>query len=340
MTELIKYIEKLVNTPSPTGFTKEIGAYLIKNAKNKNIDAVQTRKGAVVYRFPGENEKETIMFAAHIDTLGAMVKQVKEDKVLMAPIGGYPPFYVIGDYCTIHTFDGKKISGTILPDNPAVHVNETLKKNYKPDFSTLFIRVDERVDSKEKQTHLSNQIEVGNYISFDASFQYKNGFVKSRHLDDKASCAVFLGLSDAIANGSLRLKKNVHFFFNITEETGQGMAGVSDGVDDLIIVDMGVVGDGCNGDEYHVSICPKDSSGPYHYDLTQELIQTAKDNEIGYKVDVFPFYASDGSSVLRSGKDMRVALLGPGVSASHGHERTHTSALEQTQNLITAYIRV
>ncbi len=185
---------------------------------------------------------------------------------------------------------------------------------------------------------IDNGIEVGNFISFDPGFNTVNGFIKSRHLDDKASCAILLYLADMIVEKKIELKKNVQFFFNISEETGQGIAGFTENINDLIIVDMGVVGDGCNGDEYNVSICAKDSSGPYNYDLTQVLINVAKEESIGYKTDVFPFYGSDGSAILRSCRDMRIALVGPGVSASHGYERTHIDSLTQTQALIEAYI--
>ncbi len=336
MPSIVDYVEKLINIPSPTGFTKEIQNYLIENAKQKSISITHTQKGAVIYHFESNNKNATTLFSSHIDTLGAMVqeiknREIKDQTVRFSPIGGYPPAYVIGNYCTIHTFDGQKISGTILPDNPAAHVNKSLKKDYKPDFSALSIRVDLKED-------LNTAIEVGNFISFDPGFDEVNGFVKSRHLDDKASCAILLYLADMIVEKKIKLKKNVQFFFNISEETGQGIAGFTEEINDLIIIDMGVVGDGCNGDEFNVSICAKDSSGPYNYDLTQALINTAKEEEIGYKTDVFPFYGSDGSAILRSCRDMRIALLGPGVSASHGYERTHVDSLNHTQALIEAYI--
>jgi len=337
MTSIVDYIQKLVEIPSPTGFTKDVGAFLVENAAKKNIDVVQTRKGAVIYRFDCEKSDETVLFAAHVDTLGAMVTKIKEDSVMFSPVGGSPPSYLVGNYCTIHGFEGEKNYGTILPDNPAFHVNDTLKKKYRPDLSNLSIRVDIPKEENDKN-YLKKEIEIGNFISFDPGFSFAKGFVKSRHLDDKASCAILLYLADLIVKEKIKLRKNVQFFFNISEETGQGIAGFSDMIDDLIIVDMGVVGEGCNGDEYHVSICAKDTSGPYNYDLTQELIKICKKENIGYKIDVFPFYGSDGSSVMRSCKDMRVALIGPGVSASHGYERTHVNALDRSMELIRDYI--
>lgn len=335
MNTLAEMLKTLVHIPSPSGFTENISNYLMTVAQKAGINAEKTRKGAVIYKFEGEKTGDTVMFAAHMDTLGAMVSRVMDDRICFSPLGGYPALYIVGNYCTIHTQEHGAVKGTILPGNPADHVNKALKKDYKPEIETLCIRPD--VNCMDNS--LGDLVSVGDFISFDPQWEENNGFIKSRHLDDKASCAVLLALASEIAEKGLKLRCNVEFFFNVTEETGQGMAGVSKNVGDLVIVDMGVVGEGCNGDEYHVSICAKDTSGPYNHELTRELVQTAKNNAIPFKMDVFPFYSSDGSMVLRSCNDLRVALIGPGVSASHGYERTHEKALEGTFELIKAYIR-
>jgi putative aminopeptidase FrvX len=332
---IISYVEKLVTTPSPTGYTQLVEQYLIENAQEKQIAFEHTRKGAVLYKFETEEAQSNVMFAAHVDTLGAIVKEVKRKTLKLSSVGGYPIMYVIGDYCRIHTFDGKVYEGTILPDNPAAHVNRVLGK-MKLELKKLSIRVD--LAPKKKKDTLKNYIDVGNFVSFDPKFRAVNGFVKSRHLDDKASAAVMLYVADVLKEHFADLSRNVYLFFNITEETGQGIAGFPH-IDDLIIVDMGVVGDGVNGDEFHVSICAKDSSGPYNYELTQQLISLGKEHDIGYKTDIFPYYVSDGSAVLRSGGDLRVALIGPGVSASHGYERTHVDSLTNTAKLLMCFLQ-
>ena len=332
---LVSYLETLITTPSPTGYTKLVEQYLISHAQEKKIAFEHTRKGAVLYKFESGSARSNVMFAAHVDTLGAIVKEVRRETLKLSSIGGYPVMYVIGDYCRIHTFDDHQYEGTILPDNPAAHVNKELD-TLEMKLEKLSVRVD--FVPKNKKDTLKNCIEVGNFVSFDPKFRVVNDFIKARHLDDKASGAVLLYLADVLNEVQSALSCNVYLFFNITEETGQGIAGFPQRIDDLIIVDMGVVGDGADGDEFHVSICAKDSSGPYNYDLTQRLVSLGKQYQIGYKTDIFPFYSSDGSSALRAGGDMRVALVGPGVSASHGYERTHINALTNTAKLLLCFL--
>lgn len=198
----------------------------------------------------------------------------------------------------------------------------------------VYIRPDIITD---KNKSLENFIEVGNFVSFEPKFKLVNNFIKSRHLDDKSSASILLDLSNLINKYKNKLRKNIYFYFNITEETGQGIAGMPD-IDNLIIVDMGVVGDDVKENEYSVSICAKDSSVPYNYNLVHKMVSLAKNNNIDYKVDVFPYYRSDVSAALRAGKDIKVGLIGPGVSASHGHERTHIKGLMNTAKLILNFI--
>ncbi|PID55787.1 hypothetical protein CSB45_14335 [candidate division KSB3 bacterium] len=332
--DIIAHLKNLVKIPSPTGYTRDIEDFLLKTAQRSQIACEHTRKGAVLYKFEAEAAESNLMFTAHVDTLGAMVSKVGRSSVSLSSIGGNPVIYLIGDYCTIHAFDGKTYEGTILPKNPAAHVNNGLN-SLKLTIEQLEVRVD--LPLKESQDALQQRIEVGNFVSFDPKFRRVNGFVKCRHLDDKASAAILLHVATLLTQEASRLKRNIYFFFNCTEETGQGIGGFPP-LDECIIVDMGVVGDAAAGDEYHVSICAKDSSGPYHYALTQRLIAIARQRGISYKSDVFPFYSSDGSSALRAGSDMRVALIGPGVSASHGYERSHTAALLNTAKLIVGFI--
>jgi len=331
---VVSYIEQLVKIPSPTGYTKQLEDLLVNSAKEKNIAVEQTKKGAVIYKFESEHADENVMFAVHVDTLGAMVKEVKHDRLTLQPIGASPILYMIGDYCQIHTFDGKTYEGTILPNNPALHVNNNVDKT-EMKAENVCVRVD--IALRDKNDLLENYIEVGSFISFDPHFKYVDGFVKSRHLDDKASAGILLHVADLLNKASLTIKKNIYLFYNTSEETGQGIAGFPH-LDELIIVDMGVVGEGVAGDEFHVSICAKDSSGPYNYDLTQKLIHISKQHKIDYKVDIFPYYSSDGSAALRAGGDMLVALIGPGVSASHGYERTHVDSLKNTTRLLWEFI--
>lgn len=287
-----------------------------------------------MYAFEYEHADKNLMLTAHVDTLGAIIKEVYYDTLKLSLIGGYPVLYLIGDYCQIHGFDGKIYEGTILPDNPAAHVNNKLNE-FELKIENLSVRVDLPLNNGRES--LAQYIEVGNFVSLDPKYRYLNGFIKSRHLDDKASGAILLYVADILNKLKVKLHSNIYLYFNITEETGQGIAGLPT-IDDLIVVDMGVVGSGTRGDEFSVSICAKDSTGPYNYDLTQALIQLSKKHRIDYKTDIFPYYGSDGSTALRAGGDMRVALIGPGVSASHGYERTHIDALINTTKLILCFL--
>ena len=332
--KIVEKIEKLVKIPSPTGFTGKVRDFLVENAEKNGISYRVTKKGAVVYSF-GPQNKEGTFFAAHVDALGAIVTAVDDasERVKITTVGGYPALYIIGEICTVHTRKGAEYVGTFLPENPAVHVNSKLKEMV-PDFDNCSLRVDVALKNGEK---LSDLISVGDFVSLDCGFRYVDGYVNSRHLDDKASAGIFLHLSEIIKKNESKLKNRISFFFNVTEETGQGIAATPQG-DDLIVVDMGVVGKGTAGSEKCVSICAKDSSGPYNYDLTTELINLAEKNGIAFKTDIFPFYGSDGSALLRSCSDTRVALIGQGVNASHGYERSHVDGLVATATLILAYI--
>jgi putative aminopeptidase FrvX len=272
----------------------------------------------MIYKFESNKPSRKIMLSVHVDTLGAIVKKIDPNVVRFDLIGGCPPEYIIGNYCTIHTFDGKEITGTIVHSNPAVHVNKELyDKKFKVE--DLIVRPD--IKLKGDNDKLSDYIEIGNFISFDPRFQIRNGFVKSRHLDDKASAGILLNIVDILIEKmkkpGFKLDANIYCFFNVTEETGQGIAGYPE-IDDFLVVDMGALGEGLSGDEFNVSICVKDATGPYHYD--------------------FPHYGSDGSGALRAGADVRVALIGPGVAASHGHERTHVDSLLGVHKLVLKYL--
>ncbi|WP_028972979.1 hypothetical protein [Spirochaeta cellobiosiphila] len=330
MENILDKLKTLINIPSPTGMTDQAANYIYNWAKQKNLDVQKLHKGSVIVTLKAEKAvKEPLILASHIDTLGAMVSGVS-DYIELTPIGGYPANYILGNYCSIHT-DKKIFKGTILPKNPAVHVNSKLKDHVLK-FSDLQVRVDYLPQEGEL---LKELILPGDFISLDPAFDIQEGFVKSRHLDDKASAAVMMALIEEFS--PYKSDRDIYFYFNVTEETGQGFA-ILPHTADMIVVDMGVVGEGCEGKETHVSICAKDSTGPFNYGLTKELKAAAIAHNVDYVVDIFPFYGSDGQSALGAGKDYRVALVGPGVNASHGWERTHIRGIEQTYKILRAYI--
>lgn len=336
--ETIELLEKLVNTASPSGYTTNILKTIGQFLKENDIAYKQTNKGAIIATFEGENNEQQRLLTAHVDTLGAIVKEVKgSGRLKLHRIGGFSWNAAEGEYCTIHTADGKKIRGTVLLHETTVHVygrNDEIKR----DDDHIEVRVDEKVFSADDTRALG--IEVGDFVSFDARFeQTESGFIKSRHLDDKASTSLILMLMKQLKEESIKLPYTTHFYISNNEEIGYGgNSNIPEKVVEYIAVDMGAIGDGQMSDEYTVSICAKDSSGPYHYELTQHLVKLAKSAKIPYKLDIYPFYGSDASAAIRAGFDVRHALFGPGIESSHAYERTHIDSLRATAQLLSTYV--
>jgi putative aminopeptidase FrvX len=336
MDYIIKTIEALVNIPSPSGFTKEVMEFVRTEAERFGYPCSYSQKGGLIISVEGKSG-ETLGLSAHVDTLGAMVRSIdREGTLKFTLVGGYTMHSIEGSYCKIHTRDGQVYTGTILIKSPSVHSYDDARTIERTDRNML-IRIDELVESKEDVLKLG--INSGDYVSFDAKYQLTgNGFVKSRHLDDKASVAVLLGLLKEMSESGLVPVKSLKLIISNYEEVGFGASWLPEEITEFIAVDMGVIGDDLNGSEYKVSICAKDSNGPYDYDVTTRLINLAKEKQIDYVVDIFPHYGSDVSSALRGGNDIRGALIGQGVHASHGMERTHRRGLENTLKLLKAYI--
>ena len=333
---IVKTIETLVNIPSPSGFTKEVMAFVKSEAEGYGYSCEASQKGGLIISVEGKSE-ETLGLSAHVDTLGAMVRSVSADGFLkFSLVGGFTMQSIEGCYCKIHTRDGRVYTGTILAKSPSVHSYDdakTLDRNER----NMEIRIDEIVKSKEDVLALG--INSGDYVSFAANYEYtEKGFIKSRHLDDKASVAVLLGLLKDMSEEKRIPAKNLKLVISNYEEVGFGASWLPEEITEFIAVDMGVIGDDLNGTEYAVSICAKDSAGPYDYDMTNQLIALAKENKIEFVVDIFPHYGSDVSAALRGGNNIKGALIGQGIHASHGMERTHKSALENTLKLLKAYV--
>ena len=334
---IIQTLEKLVNIPSPSGFTKQIMDYIQQEAEAFGYESEYIQKGGLIVHVPGKSS-ETVGLSAHADTLGAMVRSITSEGMLkFVSVGGYTMTSIEGEYCKIHTRDGRTYTGTILCTSPSVHTYDdarTLERKER----NMEIRIDEQVKSKEDVLNLG--INHGDYISFEARFEYtKSGFIKSRHLDDKASVAVLLGLLKDLSENHQQPAKTIKILFSNLEEIGSGANYLPGDITEFIAVDMGALGDDLAGSEYAVSICALDSTGPYDYELTTQLIEHAKEKQIPYVVDIFPHYGSDASAAMRGGNNIRIALIGQGIHASHGMERTHETALMATLNLLQAYIQ-
>ncbi|AOM81883.1 M42 family metallopeptidase [Salisediminibacterium beveridgei] len=337
--KILATLEGLVNTPSPSGHTEKVIAFVEKRLAAKNIQTTRNRKGGLIATLPGENDQEQRMLTAHVDTLGAMVKEIKPSgRLKIDLIGGFKFNAVEGEYCEVETQDGKIISGTILMHQTSVHVYKDAGSAERNQ-ANMEIRLDEKVNNAEEVRGLG--IEVGDFVSFDPRFQnLDSGFVKSRHLDDKLSVAILLELMIDFVEKEITLPFTTHVLISNNEEIGYGgNSNIPAEVVEYLAVDMGAMGDGQTTDEYTVSICAKDASGPYHLGLRRHLTDLAKKNEIPYKVDLYPYYGSDASAAIRSGNDIVHGLLGAGIDSSHAYERTHQDSIEATAKLLWHYMQ-
>ncbi len=339
MQYVTEKLVEILKTPSPTGNTKDAINFTKKEFDSLGIENYITNKGALVATIKGVIDEEHRTLSAHVDTLGAMVKEIKENgRLKLTQLGGYTWNSIEGEYCTIETSSDKKYSGTIITVKASSHVHGGEAKSLERNESTMEVRLDEKVKNKEDVEKLG--IEVGDFVYFDPRTTVtESGFVKSRHLDDKAGIASILGIAKYLVDNNVTPKYTTNFFISNYEEVGHGAsASIPEKTFEFIAIDMAAPGDGQTSDEFSVTICAKDSSGPYDYELKNKLVKIAKNNNINYKIDIYPFYGSDASAAMRAGWEFKHGLIGPGVDASHSHERTHKEAIENTIKLGIKYL--
>ncbi|MDD7731586.1 MAG: M42 family metallopeptidase [Ezakiella sp.] len=335
---IINFGIELLKTPSPTGDTKKAVKF-VKDELEKYYPCEYTRKGALLCKIEGENKDDALLLSAHVDTLGAMVKELKPNgRLKMSMLGGYSWATVEGLEVTIPTEDGKEYTGTIMTTAASSHVNGGLTQSIERNDKNLEIRVDEVVKSKEDLEKLG--IQVGDFVYYNTGTRLCNsGYLKSRHLDDKACVMTLVGIAKYMKENNIVPPRTTYLFISNYEEVGHGSsAGVPKEVTEFISVDMAAPGPGQTSDEQKTTICVKDSTGPYDIDMKRKLIKLAKENDIPYVLDIYPFYGSDASAAQRAGVDVRAALIGPGVDASHSFERTHKDGIKATTDLAIAYV--
>lgn len=325
--DVLTWLVQILKTPSPTGHTDEVIRLLEQEAAALGYAPERTRKGALLVRIPGADESRRRFLTAHVDTLGGMVKEILANgRLRVHRIGGYAWNTVEGEYCSILTGDGRTVTGTILLHNTSVHVNREVGNTKRTD-DNMEIVLDARVKNADEVRALG--IEVGDFVAWDPRVeQTETGYIKSRHLDDKASVAVLFGVLKALRLSQTVLPHAVDVLVSTNEEIGfGGNSNISDDVIEYLAVDMGAVGDGLKTDEHVVSICPMDGSGPYHEGLRRHLTALARAHQIPYALDIYPYYSSDASAAVRAGADVKHALIGPGVANSHAYERTPLSLI-------------
>jgi putative aminopeptidase FrvX len=337
-TYLVEFLVQLLNLPSPTGYAAGAVDLCRKQFSAFPLQLETNRKGALIATWAGRKHDAPRGLTAHVDTLGAMVKEIKPNgRLKLTKIGGYAWNTVEGEGVTIFSASGQARRGSLLLAKASSHVHGAAVGDTKRDDDAMEVRLDERTATADETRGLG--IQVGDFAAFDPRVEIRNGFVRSRHLDDKACVACIAAAFKALQDAGLRPVQTTTALITNYEEVGHGAAtGLPADLAELLAVDMAAVGDGQTSDEYHASLCVKDSSGPYHHELSQKLRRLAEAENIAHKVDIYTYYSSDGSAYLRAGGDVAVALIGPGVDASHNYERTHLDALVATTQWILAYL--
>lgn len=337
--DLIQNAKALLAIDSPSGFTEQVSGYVCAAAKSLGYSVYQNNLGNVIVTAEGIDNTEAVALSSHMDTLGLMVRSITSEGYLMISSVGSPILPTLdGEYCRIYTRSGKMYTGTILSLSPAIHVFSDAQTRPR-DEENMAVRIDEVVHSKEEV--LSLGIRPGDFICYDPKTVFtENGFLKSRFIDDKACSAILLTLLKIMKNHRLKPQKKTYFCFTTHEEIGYGGASLPKDIKELLVLDMGCMGADLTCTEEQVSICVKDSLGPYDYKMTSRLIQLSETNKIDAATDIYPHYGSDAGSLWKTGANTRAALIGPGVHASHGMERTHITGLMNTLHLAAAYLEI
>ena len=336
-TQLKDYITKIFSIDSPTGFTHNVISYLQEEAKSMGYETTLTAKGNLLIKVEGQNHELKRAISAHADTLGLMVRSIKGNGALsFTRIGGPILPTLDGEYCRIYTRDNKIYTGTIISTSPAAHVHKdasTAPRNEE----TMEVRIDEVVKNKEDVEKLG--ISAGDFICIDPKTTIcESGYIKTRFIDDKMSVAMLFSLLRHYYETKDKPLNDTLFMITVYEEVGHGLAYIPQNIEEVIAVDMGCIGTDLNCTEHDVSICAKDSSGPYDYQIVSKMIELAKEHKLPYAVDIYPMYGSDVSAALSGGNNIRGGLIGTGVFASHGMERTHMDGVKATIQLLHAYL--
>lgn len=337
---LLDFLVGLLNTPSPTGFTERAIEYTAEKFALFSLAQRRTVKGALVLEWPGRASNAPRALTAHVDTLGAMVKEIKPNgRLKLTKIGGFHWNAVEGEGCTVFTASGQTVRGSFLVTKASSHIFGGETGDVKRDDDHMEVRLDARTASADETQALG--LGVGDGVAFDPRVEVgPAGFIRSRHLDDKAAVACIFGAVKAMLEAGIQPAQRTTLHISNYEEVGHGAAsGFPADLVELLTVDMAAVGPGQASDEFSACLCVKDSGGPYHIDMNRKLRQLAEAASLPYKVDIYPYYGSDGEAYWRAGGDVRVGLVGPGVDASHNYERTHTDSLVRTAQLLAEYLR-
>ena len=330
---------RLLNTPSPSGYTDRVVHLVADELDKLSVPVELTRRGAIRATLEGERSSPDRAIVAHIDTLGAMVKALKPNgRVELVPVGHWNARFAEGARVTLFTDIGTH-RGTILPLKASGHTFADEIDKQPSNWQNVELRIDE--DCYTQRDLMQIGVHVGDFIAVDAQPEaLENGFIVSRHLDDKAGAAVLLGAIKAVVDAGVTLPVDCHPLFTISEEVGSGASAVLHGdVSEMLTLDNGTTAPGQNSSEFGVTLCMADMSGPFDYHLTHYMIRLCQEFQIPYQRDIFRYYRSDSAAAVEAGADLRTALATFGVDGSHGWERIHWNALESLVKLVSVYMQ-
>ncbi|MCB2014098.1 MAG: osmoprotectant NAGGN system M42 family peptidase [Sphingobium sp.] len=335
---LTNILGKLLKTPSPSGFTDNVVRLVSAELDSFGLDAELTRRGAIRAIRRGKDPRGARAIVSHVDTLGAQVKNLKQNgRLEIVPIGHWSARFAEGARCTVYTEKGT-YRGSILPLKASGHTFNKEIDEQPVAWTNVEVRVDAYARGLIGLQKLG--IEVGDIISIDPQTEMlDNGYIVSRHLDDKAGVAIMLAAIKALQVEDVETPVDIHFLFTIAEEIGVGASSILlPQVASMVAIDNGTTAPGQNSDEFGVTLAMADQTGPFDYHLSKKLAQLCIENDIRYQKDVFRYYRSDSASALEAGADVRTALITFGIDASHGYERIHIHALRSVAELVTAYV--
>ena len=337
---LLDLMRRLILTPSPTGLTDAITQLVTVELEQLGIPYELTRRGAIRATLEGARHSPDRAIVGHLDTLGAMVRELKPNgRLSVVPVGTWSARFAEGARVTVFCDGARNLRGTILPLKASGHVYSTEVDRQPAGWDHLELRLDARVETLSDLMEAG--VHVGDHIAVDAGFEVvESGFVNSRHLDDKAGVATMLAASRALLEEGVGLPVDCHLLFTISEEVGVGASHVLQGdVGELVSVDNGTIAPGQNTCAYGATICMQDMSGPFDWHLSRRLIRICQEHGIVHSRDVFRHYRSDGAAALEAGNDIRTALICFALDSSHGYERTHIDSLDAVGRLLALYMQ-
>ena len=334
---LLATLKALLEIPSPTGFTDQIARHVSEQLEALGVHYELTRRGAVRARIPGQNERPARAIVSHLDTLGAQVKRLKDNgRLEVVAIGHWSARFAEGARVTIFAEAGS-YTGTILPLKASGHTFADEIDKQPVGWEHVELRVDALSRNRADLKRL--RIDVGDIIAVAPQPEFlQNGFIVSRHLDNKAGVAVMLASIKALVDAGIQPTVDMYWVFTISEEVGHGASSVLlPDIASLVAIDNGTTAPGQNSDEFGVTIAMADMTGPFDYHLSRKLIALCRHHEIRHQLDVFRYYRSDLASAVEGGADVRTALITFGIDASHGYERIHVHSLRSLAELVCGY---